>query len=89
MAEFVEAALLNEIARHTPGPHEENVMITLPDPLHDSLKAVASAEHRSANATIVVAVAQYIQARDKRAAVRAMAADIARRDRELLDRLAR
>lgn len=62
--------------------------VTLPDELHASLKKVAEAEHRSANATIVVAVEQYVQARNKRAAVQAIAAEVADRHRELLDRLA-
>ncbi|MER7006882.1 Arc family DNA-binding protein [Dactylosporangium sp. NPDC000555] len=63
--------------------------VTLPGELHDSLKQVAAAEHRSANATIVVAVAQYVQNHDKKAAVGAIAAEIAERHRELLDRLAK
>ncbi|GAA4262230.1 hypothetical protein GCM10022255_098150 [Dactylosporangium darangshiense] len=62
--------------------------VTLPDELHASLKRVAEAEHRSANATIIVAVEQYVRARDKRAAVGAIAAEVAERHRELLDRLA-
>jgi predicted transcriptional regulator len=63
--------------------------VNLPDDLHASLKKVADAEHRSANATIVVAVAEYVRNHDKRAAVRAIAAEIATRHRDLLDRLAR
>lgn len=63
--------------------------VNLPDDLHASLKQVAEAEHRSANATIVVAVAEYVGRHDKRAKVRALAADVAERHRELLDRLAR
>lgn len=62
--------------------------VTLPDDLHDSLKQVAAAEHRSANATIIVAVAEYVRNHDKKAAVRAIANEVAQRHRELLDRLA-
>jgi predicted transcriptional regulator len=62
--------------------------VNLPDELHASLKQVAEAEHRSANATIVVAVAEYVRNHDKRARIRELAADIAQRDQELLDRLA-
>jgi predicted transcriptional regulator len=63
--------------------------VTFPDALHASLKRVASEEHRSVNATVVVAVTQYIGSHDKTAVVRAMGAEIADRHRELLDRLAR
>lgn len=62
--------------------------VTLPDELHADLKAVAEAEHRSANATIVIAVAEYLERRSKRAAVRGVAAEIAERHKELLERLA-
>lgn len=63
--------------------------VNLPDDLHASLKAVADAQHRSANATIIVAVAEYVQNHDKRARISKLAADVATRDAELLDRLAR
>lgn len=63
--------------------------VNLPDDLHASLKQVAEAEHRSANATIIVAVAEYVGRQDKRVRVRALAAEVADRHRELLDRLAR
>jgi predicted transcriptional regulator len=62
--------------------------VTLPDDLHASLKRVAAEEHRSANATIIVAVTEYIRSRDKKAAVQAIAAEVAEKHRELLDRLA-
>lgn len=62
--------------------------VTLPDELHGALKRVAADEHRSANATIVVAVEEYVRRRDKRAAVRAIATEVADKHRELLDRLA-
>lgn len=63
--------------------------VNLPDDLHASLKQVAEAEHRSANATIVVAVAEYVSRHDRRTKVRALAADVAERHKELLERLAR
>ncbi|HET8680426.1 MAG TPA: Arc family DNA-binding protein [Micromonosporaceae bacterium] len=62
--------------------------VNLPDDLHASLKQVADAEHRSANATIIVAITEYVSRHDKRAKVRALAADVAERHKELLDRLA-
>jgi hypothetical protein len=40
------------------------------------------------NATIVVAVEQYVAVRSHRTKVRELAADVVRRDAELLDRLA-
>jgi hypothetical protein len=62
--------------------------ISLPDELHAALKRIADDEHRSMNATILVAVEQYVAARSHRAKVRELAVDVARRDSELLDRLA-
>jgi predicted transcriptional regulator len=62
--------------------------VNLPDDLHASLKQVAEAEHRSANATIIVAITEYVSRHDKRAKVRALAGEVAERHRELLDRLA-
>jgi predicted transcriptional regulator len=47
--------------------------MNLPDDLHASLKQVAEAEHRR---------------HDKQAKVRALAAEVAERHKELLDRLA-
>lgn len=64
-------------------------IVTLPDDLHESLKRVAADEHRTVNDTIVVAVAEYIRSRDKKAAVQALAAEVAEKHRELLDRLGR
>jgi predicted transcriptional regulator len=61
--------------------------VNLPDDLHASLKQVAEAEHRSANATIIIAVTEYVSRHDKRVKVRALAADVAERHRDLLDRL--
>ncbi len=63
--------------------------INLPSELHAALKRVADDEHRSMNATILVAVEQYVAARSHRAKVRELAADVAQRDAELLDRLAK
>jgi predicted transcriptional regulator len=62
--------------------------VNLPDELHARLKQVAEAEHRSMNATIVIAVEQYVDERHRRARVRALAHDVAQRDAELLNRLA-
>jgi predicted transcriptional regulator len=62
--------------------------VSLPDELHAALKRVADEEHRSMNATILVALEQYVAARSHRAKVRELASDVARRDAELLDRLA-
>jgi predicted transcriptional regulator len=62
--------------------------VNLPDELHAALKQIADDEHRSMNATIVVAVEQYVAVRSHRAKVRELAADVAQRDAELLDRLA-
>ncbi|MGF1645983.1 MAG: Arc family DNA-binding protein [Kineosporiaceae bacterium] len=62
--------------------------VNLPDDLHAALKQLADAEHRSANATIIVAISEYIQRHQRRATVGALAAEVAERHRELLDRLA-
>ena len=62
--------------------------INLPSELHAELKRIADDEHRSMNATILVAVEQYVAARSHRSKVRALAADVAQRDAELLRRLA-
>jgi predicted transcriptional regulator len=62
--------------------------LNLPDDLHAALKRIADDEHRSMNATILVAVEQYVAVRSHRAKVRELAADVARRDAELLGRLA-
>jgi predicted transcriptional regulator len=62
--------------------------VNLPDELHAALKRVAEDEHRSMNATILVALEQYVAARSHRTKVHELAADVARMDAELLDRLA-
>jgi predicted transcriptional regulator len=62
--------------------------VNLPEELHAELKQVADEDRRSMNATIVVAVEQYVAARSHRARVRELAKDVADRDAELLDRLA-
>lgn len=61
--------------------------VNLPDDLHAALKHIAESEHRSANATIVVAVSEYVHRHDKRAQVRSLAEQVAERHEELLDRL--
>ena len=62
--------------------------VILPDGLHERLRQLADEEHRSMNATIVVAVEEYIAARSHRARVRDLATEVAERDAELLRRLA-
>lgn len=62
--------------------------VNLPDELHAALKHVADEEHRSMNATILVALEQYVAARSHRTKVRELASEVARRDAELLGRLA-
>ena len=62
--------------------------VNLPAELHERLKRVAEEEHRSMNATIVVAVEEYVSARSHRARVRDLAQEVADRDAELLRRLA-
>jgi predicted transcriptional regulator len=62
--------------------------VNLPEELHAQLRRVADEDRRSTNATIVVAVEQYVAARSHRARVRELAEDVAGRDAELLDRLA-
>ena len=62
--------------------------VNLPDGLHERLRQLADEEHRSMNATIVVAVEEYIAARSHRARVRDLATEVAERDAELLRRLA-
>ena len=62
--------------------------VNLPDELHERLKQLADEEHRSMNATIVVAVAEYVSARSRRARVRDLAGEVVERDAELLRRLA-
>ena len=63
--------------------------LNLPDHLHEQLKALAEEEHRSMNATILVAVERYVAEQGHRSRVRDLARDVAQRDAELLDRLAK
>jgi predicted transcriptional regulator len=63
--------------------------LNIPDTVHAALKALAEAEHRSVNATILVAVERYIEESSHKARVAAAAREVAVRDAELLDRLAR
>ncbi|MFC7544846.1 Arc family DNA-binding protein [Plantactinospora sp. GCM10030261] len=62
--------------------------VNLPDGLHERLKRLAEQEHRSMNATIVVALEEYVSAHGRRDRVRDLARDVATRDAELLRRLA-
>ncbi len=63
--------------------------LNLPDALHRKLKKLAESEHRSVNATILVALERYIEESTHRAKVAAAAREVATRDAELLDRLAK
>lgn len=63
--------------------------LNLPDDLHAQLKELAEAEHRSMNATILVAIEQYVEDHGRRARVRKLAGEVAQRDAELLGRLAK
>ncbi|GIF65982.1 hypothetical protein Ais01nite_40170 [Asanoa ishikariensis] len=62
--------------------------VNLPDALHEQLKRLAEEEHRSMNATIVVALEEYVSARSRGARVRELAGEVVQRDAELLRRLA-
>jgi predicted transcriptional regulator len=62
--------------------------VNLPDQLHEQLKKLAEEEHRSMNATILVAVERYVEDQSRRSEVRTLARDVAERDAELLRRLA-
>lgn len=62
--------------------------VNLPEELHAQLKQVADEDRRSMNATIVVAIEEYVAARSHRLRVRELAREVASRDAELLDRLA-
>lgn len=62
--------------------------IDFPDDLINELKKVAEQEHRSVNATLIVAAKEYVERRDHRARVRAAAQKVVEMDGELLDRLA-
>jgi hypothetical protein len=62
--------------------------VNLPDVIHTQLKVIADVEHRSMNATILVAVERYIEEFSHQARVRELSRDVAQRDAELLDRLA-
>lgn len=82
MADPVDIAIWNSYYQHM------ITTVNLPDDLHASLKQVAEAEHRSANATIIIAITEYVSRHNKQAKVRALAAEVAERHKELLDRLA-
>jgi predicted transcriptional regulator len=63
--------------------------LNLPDELHAALKSLAEAEHRSVNATILVAVERYIEDSAHKTKVVTAAREVAVRDAELLNRLAK
>ncbi|GAA1872801.1 ribbon-helix-helix domain-containing protein [Asanoa iriomotensis] len=62
--------------------------VDLPDGLHERLKQLAEEDRRSLNATIVVAVEEYLSARSRRDRIRGLAGEVVERDPELLHRLA-
>jgi predicted transcriptional regulator len=62
--------------------------VRIPDEIDSLLVRAAEAEHISINAAIVQAVEQWAQARDHRARVRAVTAEVMAEDAELLSRLA-
>ncbi len=62
--------------------------IELPDDLAAALKAVAAAEQRSVQQTLVIAAREYVERHNVRARVRESGRRIIEQDRELLDRLA-
>jgi len=60
----------------------------LPAELHEQVRRIAAAERRSITQTLIVAVEEYVQRRQRAAQVDAVSARIAREDAELLRRLA-
>lgn len=63
--------------------------IDFPDELIDALKEVAADEHRSVNATLIVAAKEYVERRSVRQRAMALGREVVEMDRELLDRLAK
>jgi predicted transcriptional regulator len=64
------------------------MQLRLPDELHAQLKAAAAEDDQSVNAEAVAAIADYL-ARRQTAKVREIAREVAKRDAELLELLAR
>ena len=62
--------------------------LKLPAQLNDALRKLATADHRSINATIVVVLEQFVETRSHQARVAAIGAEIATKHAELLRRLA-
>lgn len=62
--------------------------VDIPDELKARIKALAASEHRSMNATILVALEEYAEQQERRAKVRTLARRVADEHGELLDRLA-
>ncbi|GLZ13095.1 hypothetical protein Acsp04_33300 [Actinomadura sp. NBRC 104425] len=62
--------------------------VRIPDDIDELLVRTAEAEHISINAAIVQAVEQWAQARDHRARVQAVVAEVMAEDANLLRRLA-
>lgn len=59
-----------------------------PAKLNEALRKVAATDHRSVNSTIVVALEQFIEGRDRQERVAAIGAEVAAKHAELLRRLA-
>jgi predicted transcriptional regulator len=62
--------------------------IDIPDELATALKELATIEHRSVNATLIVAAEQYVQRNSQRTQVAQAAQRVMDLNGELLDRLA-
>lgn len=60
----------------------------LPPDLHEQVRRIAAAERRSITQTLIVAVEEYVQRKQRAEKVQALSARIAEEDAELLRRLA-
>lgn len=63
--------------------------IDFPDDLMDALKQLSDDEHRSVNATLIVAAKEYVERRSVRQRAVELGHKVVEMDRELLDRLAK
>jgi hypothetical protein len=62
--------------------------LKLPADLNEALKALAAADRRSVNATIIVVLQNYVEARMRQQRIASIGAEIASKHAELLRRLA-
>lgn len=60
----------------------------LPPELHEQVRRIAAAERRSITQTLIVAVEEYVQRKERAAKVDALSKRISDEDAELLGRLA-